>query len=291
MEVKVKLRDNFVVFILTHGRPNKVKTFDTIRSSGYTGKIILLLDNEDDTVDEYRHKFSELNNTIVYVFDKLHIAETYDAVDLCDDRRTIFYARNACFEVAKSLGYRYFLELDDDYTLFRSRVNDNGKFSTIVHKDLDSLFEIFLQFLYDSGANTVALSQTGDFLGGMNSVVWRKQITRKAMNSFFCDTEKPFEFIGRINEDVNTYVSQGMKGKLFFTIAKASLDQICTQSNSGGMTDIYLECGTYVKSFFSVIVAPSCVKIAEMGQTHKRLHHLVNWENAVPKIISSSFKK
>ena len=34
-----------------------------------------------------------------------------------------------------------------------------------------------------------------------------------------------------------------------------SLLQKETQSNSGGLTDIYLELGTYVKSFYSVIAA------------------------------------
>lgn len=285
------LRNNFVVFILTHGRPDKVYTYETIRKAGYTGPIVLVLDNEDNTIDEYKRVYEAKPNTGVYVFDKLDIANRYDEVDRGSDRRAIFYARNACFEIAKELDYKYFLELDDDYVKFRSRVDIDGKFATIYINDLDTLFEIMLQFLDDTKAHTVALSQTGDFIGGMGSRVYKEKLSRKAMNSFFCTTDRPFKFIGRINEDVNTYVSEGSKGKLMFTIADASLDQTQTQSNSGGMTELYLDAGTYVKSFFTIITNPSSVVIYEMGGVHKRIHHLIDWNKAVPKIISSDFRK
>lgn len=287
----IQIRNNFVAFILTHGRPNKVHTYATLRDNGYTGPIVLVLDNEDDTVSEYKRIYEHKLNTSIYIFDKLDIANRYDTVDNSSERRSIFYARNACFEIAKDLGYDYFLELDDDYTCFRSRIDENGKFATKYHRDLDSLFECVLQFLDVSNADTVALSQTGDFIGGMGSNVWKQQLARKAMNSFFCNTNKPFRFIGRVNEDVNTYVNLGGKGKLFFTIANASLDQLQTQANSGGMTELYLNSGTYIKSFFTIITNPSCAKIYTMGDTHKRIHHVINWECAVPKIISSDFKK
>lgn len=289
--MNLHLRSNFVVFILTHGRPSKVYTYDTIRKAGYTGPIVLVVDNEDNTIDDYKRIYEAKENTGVYVFDKLDISNRYDEVDRGKDRRTIFYARNACFEIAEKLDYKYFLELDDDYVKFRSRVNIDGKFATIYHTDLDSLFEIMLQFLDDTKAYTVAFSQTGDFIGGMGSRVYKEKLARKAMNSFFCTTDRPFRFIGRINEDVNTYVLEGSKGKLMFTIADASLDQTQTQSNSGGMTEMYLDSGTYVKSFFSIITNPSSVVIYEMGGTHKRIHHLIDWNKAVPKIISSDFKK
>ncbi len=215
----MQLRNDFVVFILTHGRPEKVYTYETIRKAGYTGPIVLVVDNEDNTIDEYKRIYEAKPDTGVYIFDKLDIANRYDEVDRGKDRRAIFYARNACFEIAKDLGYKYFLELDDDYVKFRSRVDIDGKFATIYIKDLDTLFELMLQFLDETKAYTVALSQTGDFIGGMGSRVWKEKLSRKAMNSFFCATDRPFKFIGRINEDVNTYVSEGSRGKLMFTVA------------------------------------------------------------------------
>ena len=65
------------------------------------------------------------------------------------------------------------------------------------------------------------------------------------------------------------------------------LFKILLSHKRGGWTEFYLEMGTYVKSFYSVMYNPSCVKVAEMGDKHKRIHHKVIWNNAVPKIISN----
>lgn len=283
------MRDDFVVFILTHGRPDKVHTLKTLKKCGYTGKTILVIDNEDKTAQEYYDKYGKEN---VVMFDKLKKSTEFDTVDRGQDRRTIVYARNACFDIAKDLGYKYFLELDDDYVEFRQRYEDDcGKFCTWYLRDFDALVDCMIEFLETSGATTVALSQTGDFIGGKNSKVAKDRLTRKAMNSFFCSTERPFNFIGRINEDVTTYVHLGSRGYLFFTIADMSLDQMQTQANSGGMTDIYNSLGTYTKTFFSVIVNPSSVKVCTVGQSHPRVHHRIDWTASVPKIISDKYKK
>lgn len=111
------------------------------------------------------------------------------------------------------------------------------------------------------------------------------------MNSFICSVDRPFTFIGRINEDVNTYTRKGSTGDLFFTTHMLRLEQKQTQSNSGGMTDIYLNNGTYIKSFYTVICQPSSVKIKMMGEKNNRLHHNINWKTTVPKILSEKYKK
>lgn len=283
------MRNDFVAFILTHGRPEKVYTIQALKNAGYTGKIVLVIDNEDKKAEEYYRMYGHEN---VEMFDKLKKSTEFDTIDRGADRRAIVYARNACFDIAEKLGYKYFLELDDDYTNFRQRfVKENGEFGSWYLKDFDAVVDCMIEFLETSGALTVAFAQTGDFIGGSGSKVFKDKLARKAMNSFFCKTENRFDFIGRINEDVNTYVNLGSKGHLFFTVSDMSLDQTQTQANSGGMTELYLNAGTYVKSFFTVISNPSSVKLYTVGSRHKRIHHSINWEHAVPKIISGSYKK
>lgn len=111
------------------------------------------------------------------------------------------------------------------------------------------------------------------------------------MNSFFCSTERPFKFMGRINEDVNAYTLLGSTGDLFLTIPNVSLKQTDTQSNDGGLTDIYLDQGTYVKSFYSVMFCPSSVKVGMLNTERSRLHHRVSWNNAIPVILNEKYKK
>lgn len=264
-----------------------MKTVKTLEKSGYTGKWYIICDNEDKTIDTYYKNFGKER---IIVFDKLEAARITDSMDNIDKRNTIVYARNMCHKIAKDLGLTYFWELEDDYEIFRSRVFNGEYLASIIAKDLNSLIDEMLEFLDLSGALSIAFCQTGDFIGGTGSKIYKERITRKAMNTLFCRTDRPFKFLGRMNDDVNAYTLLGSQGKLFFTIADISLEQTTTQVNSGGNTDMYKEFGTYVKSFYSVMCSPSSVKIAEMGCNDRRIHHLVNWEVAVPKIISDRFR-
>lgn len=281
---------SFVVFVLTHGRAGNIRTLKTLKKAGYTGRTILVIDNEDIQEDDYKRIYGKQN---VYVFNKQDIASRYDQMDNFEERRTIFYARNACFEIAKELGYEYFLELDDDYTQVAYKVIHDNKFKSIQVKSANELFDCMLDYLDITKAATVAFAQGCDFIGGKDNKRFRDKVLRKAMNSFFCRTDRPFRFIGRVNEDVNTYTLLGTQGKLLFTYTDIVIEQMQTQKQKGGMSEQYLDSGTYLKSFYSVMCCPSCVTINMMGGTKKtmRLHHSVAWNNCCPKIISDKYKK
>ena len=137
----------------------------------------------------------------------------------------------------------------------------------------------------------MALSQGGDYIGGLNGKYFAKKLSRKAMNAFFCRVDRLFSFFGSINEDVNMYVTLGSRGEKIFSVTDASLIQKETQANAGGLTDIYLDVGTYVKSFYSVMTMPSCVTVAMMGETHRRMHHNISWVNCVPMILNEKYRK
>lgn len=278
---------DFVVFILTHGRPNNVYTLKSLRKHGYTGRVIIVIDDEDKTADEYLENFDD-----VEIFNKKEIAETFDEADNFDDRRAIVYARNACFKIAEKLGVKYFVQMDDDYTQFEYRIYTNERQKPNYVYSLDSVYACLMNFYKNTNFATISIAQGGDFIGGKNNrMAKRPTLFRKCMNSFICSTDRPFKFTGRINEDVNTYVKKQSIGLLMGTIPFVSLKQRQTQSNKGGMTELYLDSGTYVKSFYTVMFSPSSVYIKPMGDKHLRLHHHVKWDNAVPKLIAEKHKK
>lgn len=287
------MKRNFAVFILTHGRADKIITYKTLKRQGYNGKIYFVCDDEDKQLEKYKNNFGEEN---ILIFNKQEIANKIDTMDNLDKMNVILFARNACFNFAQKLNLTHFLELDDDYTEFMFRLIYEEKLYYVPCKNLSKLFDKFLDCLDNTNADTIALAQGGDFIGGINGK-FTERVLRKAMNSFFCKTNKPFEFLGRINEDVNTYTLLGSKGKLFFTATEASLTQLQTQSNKGGMTETYIDNGTYIKSFYSVICMPSAVKVSMIGSSthdkkgHYRIHHNVNWNNCVPKIIEEKYEK
>ena len=282
------MRNDFCVFILSYKRANNMYTIDSLKNSNYSGKYFIVLGDDDPTISEYVEKYGREN---ILIFDKEYQASIVDTCDNFNRRKVILYARNYCFDIAKSLGYKYFLQLDDDYTGFEYRYEEDDKFKILKVEEFDKLVDIMIDFLEETNAYTVAFGQGGDFIGGKDSSLAKAKIKRKAMNSFFCSTERPFKFFGSINEDVNTYCKLGSQGKLFMTIRDVSLKQKNTQSTKGGMTDEYLDNGTYIKSFYSIITNPSCVKIFGMETTNSRIHHRVNWNTAVPKILSDRYKK
>lgn len=281
--------DKFCAFILTHGRPDRVYTLKTLQKSGYTGPVYLVVDDEDEARGEYVARYGDR----VLMFSKREIAATFDEGDNFKDRRTIIYARNACFELAKKVGCTYFMQLDDDYTNINYKFNSALEAGEWQVKDLDSVLDSLLDYYRATPALSIAMAQNGDFLGGNKCTTFAKRIRpmRKCMNTFICSTERPFQFVGRINEDVNTYTALARRGALFLTVPNVSIIQKQTQSNAGGMTELYRDSGTYVKSFYSVMYAPSCVKIGEMGHTHKRLHHRVVWRNTCAMIIEARHRK
>lgn len=93
------------------------------------------------------------------------------------------------------------------------------------------------------------------------------------------------------NSYIDMYVRYGETGHLIFTTMDFMLNQGQTQKNKGGLTEMYLDSGTYVKSFYSVMYSPSCVKVAAMGDKHMRMHHRVNWDCCTPKILNQRWKK
>jgi hypothetical protein len=286
------LDDNFAIFILTHGRPKNIKTISALKKHGYTGRLYLIIDNEDKYISKYKviHGLSK-----VIVFDKKAMADKIDEGNNFDERRTITHARNACFEIAEKLGLKYFLQLDDDYTAFEYRIDEKSENNRgIVRpiKNLDKIIGLFLDYYKNIPALSIAFSQGGDFIGGINNGKGAYRFNkRKCMNSFFCSVDRTFTFVGAMNEDVNTYTTLGSRGNLFLTIPFVSIVQTQTQNNKGGITDMYLRFGTYCKAFTTVLMQPSSVFVSMMNSNHKRIHHSINWANTTPMIIDEKYKK
>ena len=278
------MRNDFAVIIPTHGRHDRVFTIDSLRKSGYTGNFYLLCDDEDKQLDKYKTKYGDK----VMVFSKDDYKGKFDKMDNFGNKACVVYARNAMWDIAKKIGLKYFAVADDDYVAFQKRITkDGGYYGKMIKNNLDDVFNSYIDFLITSKVDTVCFAQGGDFIGGKdnNKVANGFKVSRKMMNLYFFDVDKPIEFKGTINEDLTSSVTEGRTGRVILTSLMNSIVQRETQAQAGGLTEIYLEIGTYVKSFYSVIAAPSCVKVALMGNNQARIHHQVTWKNAVPKII------
>ena len=127
--------NDFAVFILSHGRPDNIKTLKILEDGNYTGDWYIVIDNEDKAADRYY----ELYGDKVIMFNKLEVAEKIDDGDNFEERRAVVYARNVVFDIAEDMGLKYFLQLDDDYTYISYRRIEGDKLAAIRVNNLDDL--------------------------------------------------------------------------------------------------------------------------------------------------------
>ena len=279
----------FGVIVLCHCRPNDTTTPKVLRNCDYTGPIILLLDDEDETIDQYRQNYPEY---IIETYSKDEMMKKVDAMDNLHDKRCAVYARNACFDVAEKYGLKYFCQMDDDYVSIPYRYIVGPTLYRDNNTKLDEVFRAYLEFMdLNENIGSVAFAEPGDFVGGVGSHLNHKKYLQKCMGSWMCFVDRRLHFQGTMNDDVNTYSLGGSRGQLFFTFNFIMIDTPPTQSIKGGMTDIYMGRGTYTKTFYTVMCCPSFVKVDMFGDRYYRIHHKFNWENATPKLISGRYKK
>lgn len=296
--------NEYCIFILTHGRAGNVKTIRTLRKSGCTSKIILLIDNEDEQEQKYRELYDGKDGCSVYVFDRMVAYNLTDTMDLNPSRKSVVYARNMTYAIAEELGYKYFVMLEDDYQDFQHRwvkVEPDGSKILCVRtlKSLDPKYGLMdkcigvaMDYLRNTQATQIGFAQTGDLIGGADSFIkFYHNRVRKIMNFFCCRIDRPVKWLGRMNDDVNLYIWSGSQGTIFLSFRDFTVKQETTQLAEGGMTAEYKNFGTYTKSFYSIMLCPSFMTIGAMGWHNYRMHHQIEWGNAVPKIISDSYKK
>lgn len=160
------MRDDFCAFILTHGRPDKVLTYRTLRRAGYTGKILSLL------MMKIRHGISTWLNLVnrCWCFPK-PISPVVLTKPIISVTAAQFYARNACFDLAKLVGCKYFIQLDDDYHEFQFRVDRNYDQAYFPIRKLDAILSEMLAYYESIPALSIAMSQGGIFLVTMAAML------------------------------------------------------------------------------------------------------------------------
>lgn len=280
-------KDSFAIFIMSYNRPN-VETLKLLKKYNYSGKYYIVIDDSDPQIEKYKENY----NDSLIIFSKEKIDTTFDSMDNLGIQNVGVYARNFINQISKKMNLDYILVLDDDYIALAYKKNDG----LILREkpaplNVDIIIKYMLDFLKTTNATSVALAQAGDYIGGMNANMILKGYSRKCMNSWFLKTDNDLVFNGTMNDDVNTYTYYGSIGNLFLTYGRLFFRQQQTQITEGGMSDIYNQTGTYLKSFYTKILMPSCVNITPMGQNHLRIHHNINWSHCVPKIIDGRWKK
>lgn len=284
------MRSDFGILIMSYGRPDNVKSLSSLLKSNYTGKWFIVVGDDDPSLEGYRNKYGDK----LIVFNKSDYISRTDRMGL-KITKVICFARNACFDIAEQLGLKFFQQFDDDYTGFYFPFTDKLEYLSKRPRilDYDKIIMSMLRY-YETlpkQCAAISFSQGGDFIGGGDEAgVWGFSKLRKSMNSWLCSTERRFAFKGCMNEDVNAYTSLQSTGMFCLNLMQVRLEQPLTQT-TGGMTEVYRQYGTHVKSFLTVMLNPSFVKVGVIQHKQQRLHHRIDWNRCAAKIVRESHKK
>ena len=284
------MRDDFGILIMSYGRPDNVKSLQSLLKSNYTGKWFIVVGDDDPKLEGYKSTFGDK----CIVFNKADYIAKSDRMGL-KITKVIMFARNACFDIAENLGLKYFQQFDDDYTGFYMPWTDTMEYINTRNriKKYDAVVENIVAFFESTPPNCLSISfaQGGDYIGGGDPVSrWGFKSLRKSMNSWICSTDRRFTFRGCMNEDVNAYTLLQSQGMFCLNIMQIRLQQPITQT-TGSMASVYRQYGTHVKSFLTVMLNPSFVKIGVIQNKHQRLHHKIEWNRCAAKIVRETHKK
>lgn len=283
------MRNDFGLIIISHGRP-ECETVKTLRESGYTGKIYIVVDDEDKTLDRYLEIYGCEN---IHIF---HKYEWFDVGDNMDSPRTVgVFARNECLKVAREKGLKYYLEMDDDCKGLSFRYNDDGHLRGKKIKHFDSVINAICEYFDESDISGLGFGSAFDYIGGVQAFE-TSPVSRLLMNSFFLRADDNIMWLGRNSDDFITVISQQQQGKAWikFTNIQAVYDvwspKKKDKKQQGGSIEIYNSIGAYCLRFYGVIFHPDCYCV-KMKISNTNCDGSAKANYTYPKIISQRWQK
>lgn len=282
------LREDFAIFILTHGRPYNQDTRKALRKSGYTGKIYLVVDNLDETANIYRELYPD-----VIVFDKMKYVELSETGVSKPHIKFALFARNAIEDIAKDVnfGLNYFAMVDDDLTKFRFRYEKDGKLRSLDVNDMDSLLTAYIEFMENGNIATTSLASQFQFVGGISSVPNpNSPKLRMCFNFYIRSVKHIVEWLSNICHDRITSITYGRKGQMWFQIPFVQYDMRELHGiNEGGNSDVYREITDFYRIFFSTLFLPDCNYA--MYWKNGWVNKVPNYDTLCPMLISDKYSQ
>jgi hypothetical protein len=280
------MREDFAVFICTHGRPNAQHTLNYLLSNGYTGKWYLVLDDQDDTINQYIDKFGPDN---ILIFDKNHYVNSCDTGTNSPQFKCILYAKLAVEDIAKDMGLSAFVIADDDLKRFRFRYDCDGSLKSINVTNMDKVIEAYTDFMLEANIASTGFGFAQNYFVGTdcftNDCVQKSRIP---YNFVFRNAKFDVPWILCFGEDIGTAIQQSKIGQFWMSCVFVQQEIEPLGKMKGGMYDVYHNIHGIELREYCYIYNPTTVKIAyyktDFMNTIKR-------ENSFPKLVSQSLKK
>lgn len=282
---------NYAVFILSHKRADRVETFSTLRNSGYTGRIFIVLDDEDPQRLDYEIRFKDKENTKVIVFHKRIYMRLTDTVTNDKQASSPVYARNFIEHYAERIGCLAYIVMDDDITNLRFRYVENYvSKSQALKSSLDEVLEAYIKYLLTANIATLSFATVMVYAGGVHN---EADMVRLANHRYTCQIHMrnlafPVDWISLANNDSISANNTAKIGYLWWSLPFIVYDSPKMNTLPGGMKEVYDGVSEFKRAFMSTVVSPS---VCRVGCSKNRLAIKRNLKAAYPVIISGRWKK
>lgn len=281
------MTNKFAVFILTHGRPHNQLTVKTLQDLGYTGEWYLVVDDQDDTYEEYKRVWGQDK---VILFKKNYFIDRTETGLRTPVPKFAVFARNAIEYIASDLDYDAFMMLDDDITKMRVRLPEgdslrsyqfNGNFNEILDKAVN--------FVLDCDIACMGLGFCNLYIGGVENFNKETPRQRLCAEAFIRNTAHPISWRLNMVEDLITSIDAAISGDVWFQFLPIQCEIKMSEGEvDGGNSDVYRQLGMYKISFMPVIAYPASNAV-RTGK--KAWASTTSPDKCIPKIISSRYRK
>lgn len=275
---------DFAVFICTHGRPTAQHTLKALRTAGYSGKIYLVVDDEDPTVDGLRVVSQEYAAEILMFNKHLFISRSDTGTNEIHNK-CILYAKNFCEQVALEKNLTAFVIADDDIVGFRFRYKNEGHLrSARVYSTLDGIFSLLVEYMLSTDMLALGMGYPQMYFNSDEDISKH----RIPYQFVFRNVSKKVEWMSWFQEDIVTAIYYNSIGELLLSLPIVQLMVMSCDGEDGGMKSEYVSNPSIKRAMQQFVYLPSMFKIKWSKQMYKAC---VQWNNAYPKVLSGRYKK
>jgi hypothetical protein len=273
------------IFIPSYHRSDNLKTVKYFLKIGWDSKKIhVFIDDEADDIKDYE---LVCNKYVVnlHVFSMDEARKRYDYVHRPSvSRRSAGQARNMFYDKAKELDIDFYMVQDDDTCNYQ--IKRFGKYKRMANfEDVFNVFEGVKEFMFKRKIGLFGISQTGDFIGGVNE----KLLRNKVMNTTFVWTKYIYRGEKGVQDnDTSQFVNIMNEGLFTGSVGDGLvLKQTASATAKGGLTDLYNECKLLNKSLVTPIQLPSAIFAEKQEKNGGRLHHKIKSKYLYPRLLKT----
>ena len=283
------MRNDFAIFILTHGRPNKQFTLRTFLNCGYTGMWYLVLDDTDDTIQQYIDIYGSEH---IIVFDKNYYinSDRFDNGDNSLHAKSGIYARRAIEDIVKDFNLHHFIMADDDIINLSVRYPYDGVLKRYPITNIDEILEAHIQLLHTVGIASIGFGNTTHYFSGCK--IFESTDRLLPYHIFLRNADIDINWVSWIcDDDVTEYLSSSVGNVWLVSLfVMYDVEQVGNVNAVGGMVETYKNVDPYILSFSGFKYFPNQIML-KYSSHKKKIVFSKRKDCCFPQLISSKFRK